>query len=336
MNLPPASLVFVIAVATSYLITVLLPDFVDLFALVPLNTLGVHFYFWNILTSALFEASLLQGVISILGAIVLASKLELKFGTQEFLTFTAFTNISANIAIFCVSYICVVTELAPWMMSQYYAGLVAAVVGWTVGYKQAFPAATVGFLPARFIPLTVVVLGVALDFMARSNPESKSLTTSGSHPAPGTRCPAVVFGAIFSWIYLRYYQRQKETGKDGSPVYGDCSDGFAFRTFFPAPIEQLVAALGGTTYTIMRALGCCADWDRRHKEHLQSIQPPDPDAHVFSDAKTAADPATVAAERRRKLALEALEARLKDVKHSAPPVGPHSGPSLEPHPSDLV
>jgi len=33
--------------------------------------------------------------------------------------------------------------------SQYYAGLVAAVVGWTVGYKQAFPAATMGFLPAR-------------------------------------------------------------------------------------------------------------------------------------------------------------------------------------------
>lgn len=41
----------------------------------------------------------------------------------------------------------------------------------------------------------------------------------------------VISGSFIAWIYLRFYQK-KEQGERG-----DMSEGFAFATFFPEPIQ---------------------------------------------------------------------------------------------------
>jgi membrane associated rhomboid family serine protease len=40
--------------------------------------------------------------------------------------------------------------------------------------------------------------------------------------------PFVMFGFLYAWVYLRYYQRNS-----GSAVVGDLNDSFAFVTFYP-------------------------------------------------------------------------------------------------------
>jgi hypothetical protein len=41
----------------------------------------------------------------------------------------------------------------------------------------------------------------------------------------------VLSGIIISWVYLRFYQKKEQGSR------GDMSEGFAFATFFPEPIQ---------------------------------------------------------------------------------------------------
>lgn len=48
---------------------------------------------------------------------------------------------------------------------------------------------------------------------------------------PFTFAWLAVMGTLTSWIYLRFYQKKEQDSR------GDMSEGFAFATFFPEPIQ---------------------------------------------------------------------------------------------------
>eukprot|EP00668_Euglena_longa_P004780 GGOE01005586.1.p2 GENE.GGOE01005586.1~~GGOE01005586.1.p2 ORF type:complete len:152 (-),score=29.57 GGOE01005586.1:130-585(-) len=126
---------------------------------------------------------------------------------------------------------------------------------------------------------------------------------------------------LFGWIYLRFFQAKGMAMKDGSAVYGDLSDSGAFHMLFPDAFQPVFALIGGVMYNALRALRCCDRWHQQYQEQLQSLPCVDQDALIFSDSNRGSQTvstSTAAAERRRKLALEALEARLKDVKRPLP------------------
>jgi len=50
---------------------------------------------------------------------------------------------------------------------------------------------------------------------------------------PFTFAWLAVMGTLTSWIYLRFYQKKEQDSR------GDMSEGFAFATFFPEPIQSV-------------------------------------------------------------------------------------------------
>jgi hypothetical protein len=147
------------------------------------------------------------------------------------------------------------------------------------------------------------------------------------------------FGFMTAWVYLRFFRvspslSSAATG-DGSVIRGDASDTFAFAHFFPEPIHTPVATVTDGLYNACIALGVCTPFSTqdidagneqasaRAEGGLPSIM--NPNSRGGKGGATRAE-----AERRRALALKALDQRL----HAAAARGPTtaapsaSGPSI--------
>jgi hypothetical protein len=135
-----------------------------------------------------------------------------------------------------------------------------------------------------------------------------------------------------AWVYLRFFRispsmSSAATG-DGSVIKGDASDTFAFAHFFPEPIHTPLAALTDGLYNSLVALGVCTPFSAqdidagneqasaRAEGGLPSIM--NPNGRGGRGGATRAE-----AERRRALALKALDQRL----HAAAARGPTPAPT---------
>jgi hypothetical protein len=150
------------------------------------------------------------------------------------------------------------------------------------------------------------------------------------------------FGFMTAWVYLRFFRISPSlvssaTG-DGSVTRGDASDTFAFAHFFPEPIQTPLSALTDGLYNTIVALGVCTPFSEqdidagneqasaRAEGGLPSIM--NPNSRGGSGGATRAE-----AERRRALALKALDQRLhaaaaRGPTTTAPAASTASGPSM--------
>jgi hypothetical protein len=127
------------------------------------------------------------------------------------------------------------------------------------------------------------------------------------------------FGFMTAWVYLRFYRispslSSAATG-DGSFIRGDASDTFAFAHFFPEPIQTPLGQFADSVYNVMLSLGVCTPFSAhdidagndqasaRAEGGLPSIM--NPNSRGGAGGATRAE-----AERRRALALKALDQRL--------------------------
>lgn len=115
---------------------------------------------------------------------------------------------------------------------------------------------------------------------------------------PGTPLPFVIYGAIVSWVYLRFYQR-----RDG--FIGDSSESFSFIMFFPEVMHPILKPIVNFVYIPFSAI------DQRRKNegfggHTQNIN-----LGFSTTASQSSD-----AERRRQKALREVDARLARMKSS--------------------
>jgi len=150
------------------------------------------------------------------------------------------------------------------------------------------------------------------------------------------------FGFMTAWVYLRFFRispslSSAATG-DGSVIKGDASDTFAFAHFFPEPIHTPLAALTDGLYNTLVSLGACTPFSEqdidagneqasaRAEGGLPSIM--NPNSRGGRGGATRAE-----AERRRALALKALDQRLhaaaaRGPTTAAPAAPSSSGPSM--------
>lgn len=147
------------------------------------------------------------------------------------------------------------------------------------------------------------------------------LTNTISGIALGTETAMFLawFGFLTAWIYLRFYRispslSSAATG-DGSVIKGDASDTFAFAHFFPEPIQTPVGSVADQVYNSMVSLNVCTPFSvedidagneqasARVEGGLPSIM--NPNSRGGKGGQTRAE-----AERRRALALKALDQRL--------------------------
>lgn len=146
------------------------------------------------------------------------------------------------------------------------------------------------------------------------------------------------FGFFTAWVYLRFYRvspslSSAATG-DGSVIKGDASDTFAFAHFFPEPIQTPVGKVADQVYNTLVSLRVCSPFSAedidagneqasaRAEGGLPSIM--NPNSRGGKGGATRAE-----AERRRALALKALDQRLHaaTARGQAPATAAPAGPA---------
>jgi len=203
-------------------------------------------------------------------------------------------------------------------------GTIPLQIGFLVAFSQLVPAHTVtlfkGIVSLRVprFPLLHILLVFVLSMTPILSAASFFLVLSGF---------------LISWTYLRFYKQafpDLESSQSAS-LRGDASETFAFSEFFPDPAKPAVAAFSNQIYNILVAFKICtpfsaADLSASRGETI--VQRGTPGS------------ARAEAERRRALALKALDQRLHAAtagpsKPKAPPPAP-AGPSVEVQPQPNV
>lgn len=169
-------------------------------------------------------------------------------------------------------------------------------------------------------------------------------TVSGIVLGTETAMFLAYFGFMTAWVYLRFFRispsLSSATTGDGSVIKGDASDTFAFAHFFPEPIHTPIAALADGVYNTLTTLKICTPFsdqdidagneqaNARAEGGLPSIMNPNSRGGGRGGATRAE------AERRRALALKALDQRLHAAAGraapttAAPAATTSSGPSM--------
>jgi len=151
-----------------------------------------------------------------------------------------------------------------------------------------------------------------------------------------------VYGFLVSWTYLRFYKVAFPDLDISQPnsLRGDASETFAIAEFFPGPIRPLVAAVSDQVFNVLVAMRLCvpfsaADISAARGDHH----------HTFSH-RGGPGSARAEAERRRALALRALDQRLHAATATAaaraqnapvppavvPPIPSATGPTVQSQP----
>lgn len=139
-----------------------------------------------------------------------------------------------------------------------------------------------------------------------------------------------IYGFLTSWTYLRFFKAafpDLDTPQHSS-LRGDASETFAIAEFFPDPARAPIARFSNTVYNILVSLRVCTPFPSdgaAPRGDLMSSRPP---AQGSSRAET---------ERRRALALKALDQRLNaSMTTKIPQPASQAGPSVDRQPAPIT
>ncbi|KAG6837691.1 hypothetical protein H0H93_004967 [Arthromyces matolae] len=114
----------------------------------------------------------------------------------------------------------------------------------------------------------------------------------------GLQCPWIIiqFGWFVGWIYLRFYKKHISDTVGGTVIYGDRSETFSLISWFPPLLHKPLTLLGNFVFNLATRF------------HL--IPTSTGDVEIGSTYNQVPGTARAEAERRRALALKALDQRL--------------------------
>jgi hypothetical protein len=151
-------------------------------------------------------------------------------------------------------------------------------------------------------------------------------------------------GFFTAWIYLRFYRitptlSTAATGGEEATVKGDASDTFAFAQFFPEAVQPPIAALADAAYGLLVSIRICTPFSAEDVEvgnEQASARAEGGLPSLMNSRGGRRGGVREDAERRRALALKALDQRLHAaVTRGVPPTrqAPHeisANPSRNP------
>ncbi|KAF9074805.1 eukaryotic integral membrane protein-domain-containing protein [Rhodocollybia butyracea] len=262
------------------------------------------FYPWTFITSALVETSLWELAITLITIPPALRYLERLWGSIETLKFIVATVGVSNIIAFGFNWIEFVgtSNADMFLYGMYYHGQMSLQIGVLVAFTQLIPEHQVqflGFLKMRVksLPMTYLTISTVMTII-------------------GFQCPWIIiqFGWFVSWVYLRFYKKNTADTVGGGDSYGDRSETFSLVSWFP-PFTHVVLGPGGNlVYKWANTL------------HLI----PSHGGDIEGGYNTIPGSARAEAERRRAMALQALDQRLS---HTNSPVmsGPQSAGPVSAH-----
>jgi membrane associated rhomboid family serine protease len=151
-------------------------------------------------------------------------------------------------------------------------------------------------------------------------------TISGLVLGTDTALVLAWLGLLTSWTYLRFYKRQPDlsgTSNERGGIRGDASETFAFATFFPDVVQPPIAAVCNQIFDLFCALKLCAPFSEEavalSNEHAAARGDAGLPTFVKQSRGFKGMSKREEAERRRALALRALDQRLNNTGTSSGP-----------------
>ncbi|KAF1360066.1 cytochrome c oxidase subunit I [Lizonia empirigonia] len=235
--------------------------------------------------------------------------LERAWGDKEFAKFLLFVAVVPNMLAFVLYLAAYVVSASTVPLHTTVSGGIAIQAGFLVSFKQLVPEHTVAI--AKGLVRMRIKHFPAIFLLAN--------TLSGLVLGTETAMFLAYFGFLTAWVYLRFYRLSPSLSSaatgDGSVIKGDASDTFAFAHFFPEPLHTPIAHFADAVYNVLMSLGVCTPFSTedidagndqataRAEGGLPSIM--NPNSRGGRGGATRAE-----AERRRALALKALDQRL--------------------------
>ncbi|EEA23791.1 hypothetical protein TMatcc_006863 [Talaromyces marneffei ATCC 18224] len=276
-----------------------------------------YYYPWTILTATFVEQNIFTVLMN--GATVFygGKYLERAWGSKEFGKFILIIALIPN-ALMIMIYIFwgAVTGSSVRGLTQICGG-VALQASFLVAFKQLVP------------EHTVTILKGIVKMRVKHFPAIFLLLNSVSGIVFGTDTAAILawIGLLTSWTYLRFFKYQPDltgTSTNGLGFKGDASETFTFATFFPDAIQPPIAFVTEQIYAFLVAVKVLTPFSAediasstenavaRGQAGLPSLL-----SNPGSSARSAGK--REEAERRRALALRALDQRLQAATASKPP-----------------
>lgn len=245
-----------------------------------------NFWVWTLVTHGVVEQHI-WGVVVNVGTIMTCGRLlEPLWGALELLIFFAVVNVSSGL-LAGLSYL--LTYVATFDLDFLFAVRVYGALGFLGGVLVALKQ-TMGDTTVLRVPQVRLKAAPALVLLLLAVLCLSGLLDSAAPLA------AYSYGALAGWVYLRFYQRH-------SRGRGDMSDHFAFASFFPEAVQPAVGLLAGLVHAALVKLKVCRKMVKRYDVGAPSS---------ITISLPGTDPQD--AERRRQLALKALNERLKKVE----------------------
>ncbi|GAB5593872.1 hypothetical protein Unana1_08772 [Umbelopsis nana] len=266
------------------------------FGLVPGYALN---YPWTFLTAALYENNIFAFLTSVVATLLGGKYLERVWGSKELLKFFVVTALIPNVLTwltFIVPFY--ITGNDDFLYNFQINGMSAVLASFLVAFRHLIP------------EHLVQVYGGAVSIRVKN---LLGMLTAATIVALILFQTLVVYnlvnlGWVVAWAYIRFFKWQ-----DG--VQGDRSETFALYTFFPEFLHTPIKGISNIVFGILVTLKCCKPAPPSWGYDLEG-QP----GSSRSTPGPLPGSARAEAERRRALALKALDMRLS-TKHVPSPTG---------------
>ncbi|KAG7561833.1 hypothetical protein FFLO_02734 [Filobasidium floriforme] len=263
---------------------------------------ALPWYFWTFLTAGFVEIKPIEFIISLISIPLLTRYLERVWGPKELLRFSAVVIVASNIIGFglCWLEFFVLGGREVFLTGEPVRGSTALLTGYLVAYTQ-------------LIPEHQVQIFGRLKIRVKNTP-GIALLASNILTLVHSFQPWILiqFGFIVAFWYLRFFQVHAE-----SDIRGDRSETFAFIYWFPPPVRPYTGYIGNVVFNLAVKFKLVQPWDGPQTGAYAML--PTSGSGGAGGAGTRAE-----AERRRALALQALDARVTkpttgEASTSAPP-----------------
>ncbi|ORY55069.1 eukaryotic integral membrane protein-domain-containing protein [Pseudomassariella vexata] len=281
------------------------------------------FYPWTFVTTTLVENNVFTAT---LGGFTLfhgGRYLERAWSSREFAKFLLVSSLIPNLLCFLsMVMLFTLSRNERWTLTTI-NGTIPLQISFLVAFSQLVPAHTVtlfrGLVSLRVPRFPLIYIGLVTVLTP-----TPFLTTASLFLA--------VFGLLTSWTYLRFYKTVFPDLDSSQPtsMHGDASETFAFAEFFPGPVKPFVAAFSEQIFNLLVAMRVCTPFSQTDLSAAQGGN--------YIQRGASGGGVRAEAERRRALALKALDQRLHAAtgpsaprSHSQPP-SQTSGPTVQTQP----
>lgn len=276
-------------------------------------------YPWTFLTTTFVESNIFTLGIACVTLYQGGRYLERAWSSREFAKFLLVASLIPNILTFVALLLFYMfTQNDEWTLLTI-AGTIPLQISFLVAFSQLVPAHTVtifrGLLSLRVprFPVLYVLAVIALAMTPLLTAASVLLS---------------IFGFLTSYTYLRFFKSvfPDLDSSQTTSLRGDASETFAFAEFFPGPLKPLVAAISDVVFNLLVSVHLCTPFSAADISARASSSGAGGEGYLHHQ-RSVPGSTRAEAERRRALALKALDQRLHAAAANAASRSAAAGPS---------